>query len=388
MPISVPYQDELDRQFRVAYLIGHFIQEDLSEEEEKELEDWIQQSDHNLQIFEDLTDESTVHDFMQWYFEQDIDRKLEQVKEKLTFRPPRKTLLLRRYAAAASIVALLGTGIYLYSLYSPKSDTHSREVASADLNPGQSSAILTLANGRRVALGHALDTIINSEVSIENGIAVYHPASGEPEYHELSIPRKGFYRLVLPDGSRVWINSSSSIRYPSQFTGAERRVTVTGETYFEVAKDRLHPFVVSVNGTEVTAVGTAFNINAYPNEDALRVMLTEGAITVEDGRWIEHLKAGEEISIRGEEHTIADTDPAPVVAWTRNQFRLKNVTIQEVMRMAERWYDARAIYRDSVTEHFTGTIDRSVPLSHLLNLLAATGEVHFQIEGDTILVSR
>ncbi|MBI4947641.1 MAG: DUF4974 domain-containing protein [Bacteroidetes bacterium] len=387
MNTPVPYQEELEKEFRAAYLISQFIQEIISEEEEEELDLWMQQSEHHMQIFEDLTDESMTRDFMKWYAERNTERSLQEVKQRLQFTRPSKVIPLWRYAAAACVVLLLGAGIYYFGLRDKGSTVTSSGTETADILPGKASATLTLADGKKIDLTYLRDTIINNEVSIVNGMVVYNSTTSEPEMHEISIPRKGFYELVLPDGSKAWVNSSSSIRYPSRFTGNERRVMVTGETYFEVAKDADHPFIVSVNGVDITALGTAFNINAYPNEGGLRITLTEGKINVNASQRNEQLQPGQQITIRPGEWDIRTVDISPVVAWTKNQFKLKNTTIEEVMRMAERWYDAKIVYKDKVTDHFTGTIDRNVPISQLLKLLEATGQVHFQIEGDSIIVT-
>lgn len=388
MKALVPYQEELERNFRIAYLIGHFIQEDISEEEEIELEKWILESDHNMQIFEDLTNEETVDGFMKWYSERNTERSLEEVKRRLQFSKPAKVVSIWKYAAAASIVILLGVGGYFLAFKKGEQSPVSKLNKPADIAPGQDAATLTLANGKQIILTNVRDTVISPEVRIENGVAVYTNTDNAPEYNEITIPRKGFYKLVLPDGSKVWVNSSSSIRYPTRFTDNERRVTMTGETYFEVAKDVSHPFIVSVNGIDVTAVGTAFNINAYANENDLRVTLTEGKIKVSNQSRTELLEPGKQIAISEGKWSIYTTDTSPIVAWTKNQFKFKNTTIEEAMRKVERWYDAKIVYQDKVTDHFTGTIDRNVPASHLLKLLEATGQVHFQIEGDTIIVSR
>jgi ferric-dicitrate binding protein FerR (iron transport regulator) len=388
MKASVPYQAELEKEFRAAYLISQFIQETISEEDEEELDRWMQQSEQNMKIFEDLTDESMVRDFLTWYAARDTERKLEEVKRRLQFSKPAKVIPFWKYAAAACVVLLLGAGIYYFGFRDQQQPVTSNSPEMADILPGKASATLTLANGNKIDLTNLRDTIINSEVRIVNGTVVYSSTVADPEMHEISIPRKGYYELILPDGSKAWINSSSSIRYPSRFTGNERRVTVTGETYFEVAKDAAHPFIVSVDGVDITALGTAFNINAYPDEDGLKVTLTEGKINVNAASRNEQLLPGQQITIRTGQWDIRTVDVSPVVAWTKNQFKLKNTTIEEVMRMAERWYDAKIVYKEKVTDHFTGTIDRNVPISQLLKLLEATGQVHFTIEDETIIVTR
>lgn len=388
MKALVPYQAELENNFRAAYLISQFIQETISEEDEEELDRWMQQSERNIKIFEDLTDESMVREFLKWYADRDTERSLQEVKQRLQFTRPARVIPLWRYAAAACVILLLGSGIYYFGFRGQGTPASSNPSEIADISPGKASATLTLPNGNKIDLTNLRDTIINREVRIENGVVVYSNTVSDPEMHEISIPRKGFYELVLPDGSKAWINSSSSIRYPSRFSGNERRVIVTGETYFEVAKDAAHPFIVSVEGVDITAIGTAFNVNAYPNEDGLRITLTEGRINVNASQRNEQLLPGQQIILRPGEWEIRTVDISPVIAWTKNQFKLKNSSIEEVMRMAERWYDAKIIYKGKVSDHFTGTIDRNVPISQLLKLLEATGQVHFQIEGETIIVTQ
>lgn len=382
------YQDELENNFRIAHLIGHFIQENLTGEEELELDKWIQQSEHNMEIFENLTDEASVKSFMKWYHERDTERRLLEVKQRLPFRRDTRMILMRRIAIAASILGILLTAGYFLGIFDRKASPEQVVTVQPDIQPGHPMATLTLADGRKINLGTVKDTVINSEVSIVNGTVVYQSAHASPEFHEIVIPRKGFYQVLLPDGSRAWINAESSIRYPSRFTGKERRVEVTGETFFEVAKDSEHPFVVSANGIEITALGTAFNVNAYPEEQGIKATLTHGSIKVSGGAKELILTPGQQLGITSDGWAVTSMDTKPVIAWTRNQFRMKNNTIEEVMRMIERWYDAKVTYKARITDHFTGTIDRNVPVSQVLKLLEATGEVHFQIKDNEIIVSK
>lgn len=383
------YQEELERDFRAAYLIGGFIQQTLSVEEEEELEQWMLKSEKNMQIFEDLTEESAVDDYMRWYFERDVEARLAEVKKKIQFKPNRRTFSFWPIAIAASVIGILiFSGIYF--LFNSRQSTNPPVVdhlKSRDLIPGGKTATLKLMDGRIIDLHRVTDSVINDQVRIENGNMIYTEAVSEPEMYELTIPRKGFFQLDLPDGTKVWVNAESSIRYPSRFTGPERRVTVTGETYFEVAKDAVHPFIVTAGDVDVHAVGTAFNINAYPDEEGIKTTLTEGKVLVSRGGRFEKLEPGQQLLINKDVWNVKIVDVLPFTAWTKQQFKFKGNSIEEVMRMVERWYDARIIYKDKVTDHFTGTIDRGVPVSQLLKILEATGQVHFQVEGNTITVS-
>jgi ferric-dicitrate binding protein FerR (iron transport regulator) len=388
MQSQYTFPEEFEENFRVPYLLAHFILEDLTIEEEDELEKWIQDSDRNMEIFEMITEDYVVQAFMEWYFRQDHDKYLEQTKKRLDFSKPLKLRRFFQYAAAACIAGLIIWGIYAIYIFTKNLPPMEMNGGSADMLPGTAAATLTLANGRQIALDEARDTLINEQVRISNGVVITIAGDDQAGFNELSVPRKGFYKLRLPDGTLVWINAASSIRYPATFSNGERRVAITGEVYFEVAKDPSRPFIVSTTGADITALGTAFNVNAYPDEAVFRTTLVEGKIQVSKNTRKEILEAGQQLSITNGNWKNTAVDTSPFVAWTRNQFKMKNNTIEEVMRMIERWYDAKIIYKDRINDHFTGTIDRNVPVSRLLKLLEATGQVHFTIEGQTITVSR
>jgi ferric-dicitrate binding protein FerR (iron transport regulator) len=205
--------------------------------------------------------------------------------------------------------------------------------------------------------------------------------NSEVGFHEVSIPRKGFYKLLLSDGTKVWLNSESSIRYPAKFEKDRRLVTVTGETYFEVAHDPSRPFIASINGKEVEAIGTAFNINGFDGT----VTLTEGRVSIIENQRFAMLNPGEQLD---ESFRKTKIDINPVIAWTRDQFVFKNATITEIMKSLRRWYDCEVIFEDDITYHFNGTIERKVPISRVLQLLEGTGHVQFKIENNTVTVKK
>ncbi|RYY57254.1 MAG: FecR family protein [Chitinophagaceae bacterium] len=381
------YENEMGKEFRVAYLIAQFVQEDLTEEEESELDYWVQASEHNMQVFEDLTAGETVTAFMKWYYETEVEKNLRKVKARISFEAPVKKMRAGYYALAASLIGLIGFGIFYMSGGNPKPLMALNLKAPADITPGSSTAVLLMGDGRRVALESSTDTVIDANVHVTGGEVLYAANEGEPMQHRLEVPFKGFYKIVLPDGTRVWVNSNSSIQYPSRFTGNERRVLVTGETFFEVARDVSHPFIVQVNGIDVTAVGTAFNVNAYPDEPAIQTTLTEGKIRVQAGQQTMDLQPGQQLGIAGGQWSVRAVELAPVTAWTRNEFKFRKAPIESLMRMIGRWYGATVVYRKKPTDHFTGTIDRSVPVSQVLKVMEATGQVHFEIAGDTIYVN-
>jgi ferric-dicitrate binding protein FerR (iron transport regulator) len=205
-------------------------------------------------------------------------------------------------------------------------------------------------------------------------------------FNTLTVPAGGQYKVVLPDGTKVWLNASSSLKYPMVFGGAKRKVELTGEGYFEVAKDPMYPFEVSANGSTVQVLGTHFNINAYTDEPVIKCALAEGAIRLNN---TVVLKPGEE-GLIGKNGNIekAKADLATTLAWKDGQFNFKQAPIDLLMRQVARWYNAGIIYDAQITDHFNAEIPRDVPVSKLLHLLEATGSVHFKIENNTITVMK
>ncbi|MET0636634.1 MAG: FecR domain-containing protein [Chitinophagaceae bacterium] len=379
------YVSQLQKASRTGYLIAGFIHQRLTIEEEEELDGWIELDESNMNLFVELTDARRVEEFLTWYAGVDLEARLAETKKRIGFGRKAKVVRIWRYAAAVVVLLLVGVGIYFRSS-SPGRVNRIAENPINDLQPGSPQAVLKLEDGRSVLLANINDTVINEHVGIRDGVVVYVSGDGIPVMHELVIPRKGFYRLVLPDGTHVWLNSESGIRYPSVFSGTERRVTVTGETYFEVAKDMARPFIVTVDQVEITALGTAFNINAYPGEPDLRTTLVEGSIKI-SGADVKVLKPGQQLRIKGEEWSLIKKSPVgSITGWVRNEFKFKNTPIREVMRMLERWYDAEVRYDTKIDYHFNGSIDRNLPLSRVLELLEKTGHIHFKTEGKIITV--
>jgi ferric-dicitrate binding protein FerR (iron transport regulator) len=207
---------------------------------------------------------------------------------------------------------------------------------------------------------------------------------GPVQMDELSTPAGGEYQLNLSDGTKVWLNASTSIKYPEQFSDSDRLVEITGEAYFEVAKDVKHPFIVATGKNEVRVVGTHFNVNHYPDNALSIITLAEGSVKL-NGSVL--LRPGEQGSIdsKGEIKT-APADLESALAWKEGQFIFKMAPLDLVMTQIAHWYDARIVYKDNKTEHFNARIPRDVPVSKLLHLLEATGRVHFKIEDKTITV--
>jgi ferric-dicitrate binding protein FerR (iron transport regulator) len=309
-------------------------------------------------------------------------------------------------AAAAAVLFFLSFGIY----FSSKKTVITNKVAKNqplknDIAPGGNKAILTLANGSQIVLTGAK----NGTIAQQGLVAVNKTADGQIVYkngqgssglgqtankvtmNTMTTPRGGQYWVVLPDGSRVLLNSSSSLTYPTSFSGNERKVELTGEAYFEVAHNPSKPFRVNSNGQTVEVLGTHFNINAYNDEAAIKTTLLEGKVKVTDNakHKVHFLQPGQQAVFNAQTFEVNPVETDGVIAWKNGQFVFDGDNIQYIMRMVSRWYDVDVTYNGPVPDDiFGGSVSRFGNVSEVLKTLQLTGKVHFKIEGQKIIVSK
>lgn len=263
--------------------------------------------------------------------------------------------------------------------------------------PGHEGAVLTLANGRQVVLdsttgviaqeGHIQTVNTTGQLTYTANTAA---AAGSMAYNTLATPRARQYRLTLPDGTKIWLNASSSIRYPIAFTGKERRVTITGEVYMEVAKDAGRPFIVTTRHSDITVLGTHFNIMAYEDEPAVNTTLLEGSvkISIPGKQTATIIKPGEQASVgnEGDDIKVKKVNAANIAAWINGFLSLKDCSVQEFMNQLSRWYDVDIEYAGKAPQQrFGGLINRNTSLSDILSVLD-TGGIHTKLEGKKIIV--
>ena len=329
----------------------------------------------------------------------------------------------RWWAAAAAIILLLGTGAYIWLSRSPekavlvqvKPESHFKN----DVIPGGNKAKLTLSDGSTIILDSAANGTLAQQgnarvVKLNGGQLIYTQEGkngGKPltidhsplTWNTLATPRGGQYQLVLPDGSIVWLNAASSIRYPTAFTGNERIVDITGEAYFEVAKAldenghkktfavNILPSTGGVGGGRVEVLGTHFNINAYDDEDAIKTTLLEGSIKVSKDAVTAIIKPGEQASIshssqKSHNIPVQTVETEEVMAWKNGAFQFNGADIQTVMRQISRWYDVEVEYKGNISLHFAGTMSRNVNISQVLEMLEKAGGVKTSVAGKKITV--
>lgn len=303
-----------------------------------------------------------------------------------------------RYAAAAVLIAVSAFLFYQYKHRTvPLPQVAETPRLINDVAPGGNRALLTLADGASFVLDSArtglLARIGSAEITktSEGQLTVNTGntrSNADFQSNTLSTPKGGQYQLVLPDGSKVWLNASSSIKFPTLFTAAERKVEITGEVYFEVTKDNKRPFKVRFGNSEVEVLGTSFNIMAYPDEKTSKTTLVEGSVRLRSTGSSRMLVPGQQGSISSN-GTIATAavDTERETAWKQGLFYFRDSGIREIMRDASRWYDIEVVYKGNIPRRqFTGKVSRNVNISELLNMLRYAG-VNSKIENNKVLIS-
>jgi len=262
-------------------------------------------------------------------------------------------------------------------------------------------AILTLSNGSVIVLDSTKNGVITRQgnvkiTKLDSGQLAYSSqssngtASSEISYNTISTPRAAQYQVILSDGTKVWLNAASSLRYPTSFSGQDRKVELTGEGYFEVTKNKDKPFHVRVGAIEVEVLGTHFNIMAYDDEAAIQTTLLEGSVKVNYNSQSEMLKPGKQASLSRTDNkmTTGDANVQQVVAWKNGYFYFDKSDVKTIMRQVSRWYDLDIVYESSAPDmKFSGKIERSLPLSGISHLLES-GQIHFRIEGKNCIMMK
>ncbi|SJZ39906.1 FecR protein [Chitinophaga eiseniae] len=299
---------------------------------------------------------------------------------------------------AAAAVVLLGLTIpAVYFLRKPVATTVAvtTEKAALAVTPGGHKAVLTLGNGEKIVLDSAAIRQLaqqgNSAVHNQDGQLVYvktKETNGPPVYNTLTTGPGETYPLVLADGSKIWLNATSSIRFPAAFAGDERRIELSGEAYFEVAHDARRPFRVLVNQVTVDVLGTSFNINSYPDEATINTTLLEGAVKVNSKKESIQLAPGEQsqISPGGHVKKITGVNTAEIIAWKEGYFQFESTDLTTVLRQFAHWYDVEIIYEGQLRPRkFFGMISRRSSLMNVLKMLNAN-DVNYRLEGKKLII--
>jgi ferric-dicitrate binding protein FerR (iron transport regulator) len=312
---------------------------------------------------------------------------------------PIRHQFIRRFAAAA-VLLLMAAGIYWWSARDTAAVSPFAFTVPDNIKPGGDKAVLTLADGTQVVLDTVQNGVLQSAGAItirktKDGQLVYEVTAvtgdvpAAENYNTISTPNGGQYQVLLPDGSKVWLNAASSIRFPIAFTGKERKVTITGEAYFEIAASANRPFMVQANETTVQVLGTHFNMNSYTDERYLKTTLLEGSVKVVTGNSNVLLQPGQQAvsAIGGPVKAIDRADLEEAVAWKNGMFHMSEMPIPAMMRQVSRWYNVEVVYPNGVPAGtITGKFPRSMNFSSVLQVLLKSG-VSLRMEGQKIVVN-
>lgn len=328
-------------------------------------------------------------------FEQDqkeiLDKLMVQIKGES------KTVLWQRLAIAAAVLVFITAGLYVLLLNkAPQHPMAVNKVMKHDIAPGGNKAILTLGDGRTIILKErqAGDIASQGDMVIKetaDGQVRYAGSNGNTVskalvYNTAATPRGGQYQFILSDGTKIWLNSASSIKYPVEFMGKERKVELEGEAYFEVAHNSKMPFKVVSRGQTVEVLGTHFNINAYSDENMAKTSLLEGSVKISSANGTTLIKPGEQAQLLNGNLNIVNADMDQVLAWKNGFFSFKDSSLEDVMRQLGRWYDVDVKYEGTIPARtFSGEIPRNINLSQLWDILSYKN-IHYKIDGKTIIV--
>lgn len=349
--------------------------------------------------YQGLSDKNRIEEVFRLVMQKAKEQEELKLPETIQLTNKSRLFTFRRIAAAAIIVFLAG-GSYLFF----KDNSGSQEISGNKSTipiqdiaaPVTANAVLTLADGSKIVLDSAGNGSLATQgsaniVKLADGRIAYTANANrvsEVQYNTLTVPRGSkVMSLALADGSKVWMNAESSLRYPTTFVGKERKVEITGEAYFEVAKNAAMPFVVKKGDVAVQVLGTHFNVNAYEDEVQMKITLLEGSVNVSNGNNSSLLKPGQQAQVQnGLMNVVNQVDIEEVMAWKNGLFNFKGDNINTVMRQLARWYDLDVYYEKQVTEKFYVKMNRNTNVSNVFKILETTGGVHFKIELKKIMV--
>ncbi|MES2827392.1 MAG: FecR domain-containing protein [Bacteroidota bacterium] len=422
--------------FHIAELITAYLQETLSPEQSAALDQWLE-IDNNRQFFIDLSDknnfrerlaqfeginaEATWNKTLQLLEQSKNNTTVAEIAEPTTARTNTFRLASYKWIATAAAVLAITFGVWFYKYGKIASIPRNDVAFDTDIAPGKNGATLTLANGKKIyindvsagQLAEASGVIISKTADGKIVYTVKEGKDGVIEYNTLETQNGEQTQVVLPDQSVVFLNAASSLRYPSSFGKLkDRRVELSGEGYFEIAKDKAHPFIVKTTNQSVEVLGTHFNVNAYGDEDAVKTTLLEGSVKIaslarndrqqsslrgvdpslSSGQAVRQssvtLKPGQLASNYGNSIIVTEAITELETAWVKNDFYFRGESLENVMRDIARWYNVKITYTDQEikTIPLIGQISRTKPLSAVLERIASAGRARFKIEGRQVTV--
>ncbi len=375
--------------YHIAELISKYLRNQLSEEEDVLLQQWLDESEENQQLLESFRDDHRVQQDIDFIGGINIKAAWTALERRHKWQRRRKIL---RYVGYAAAILLIGFSWVWFSNRSPVPLYEGQQTANVyhnDVEPGGNKAKLILSDGRTVDLQEYLDGIHEQDGTQINGgegkltYSTQQAIADELIFNTLSIPKAGTYHLTLADGTKVWLNAMSELRFPVQFNNKERVVYLKGEAYFEIAADHQKPFKVEVGGTQIEVLGTHFNINSYKQ---LVATLVEGSVKISNETGEQIMNPGQEARV-GERITLHQANIAKTMAWKKGEFFFASDGIQEIMEQLSRWYDLDVRFEGNIPKAgINGSISRTVNLSQVLEMLTYVSGATFEVGGKQVTV--
>lgn len=378
--------DNLSKRYRIARLIVRQIIEGADAPMDKELEEWLAESEDNQREYEDIRRR----------LREDLRQKEESLApaawKKTERRLPKRRTLRRiaQWAAAACVAFAMGTGAFLWM------QAEEEVPVTVSTNTKSYQAVLILGDGERVTLNDSTRQFITEKagtrISTEGNTVRYEAQeeSETTEMHTLLIPRGGEFHMELADGTQVWLNSESKLTYPARFTGGTREVAMEGEVCFQVAKNEAQPFIVRTGGMAVTVLGTVFNVDAYPDNGRIATTLVEGKVEIQAGGEKQTLLPDQQAVLeKGKGIEVKKVYAEDYISWIGGVFHFTEASLEEIMQKLSRWYNFEFFFANADVKdaHFTLNIRRYENVSDILSKIEKTGRAHFNINGRTVVVS-
>lgn len=377
--------------FRLSALITGFLSQSLSEKEEEELQTWIAEKENHRILFEKICAEETMHDKLHRYRSEDVYSAFLHFTEKRNRRTLQRQI--SRWSACAAVVLLLGGTLWLWQGRQSPASLPLAQGITAEAEDAR-RPVLVLANGERLVVPEgrlAFEETAEGQRVMSDNELLASDQGNDTAYYTMEIPPKCDFHFVMSDGTKVWMNAASMMRYPVKFATDSRRIYAEGEIYLEVAKDASRPFYVELDGMEIAVLGTSFNVRAYRQEQEIQVTLAEGKVAARVGEGETHaLTPGNRLSL--EKHSgkvnmqVVDVDD--VLAWKRGFFVFKKSTLQEVASTLKYWYNAdiRLASEEVARQTYTGVVNKEEPIDTFLKRLEEVSDVRCERQENLIII--
>ena len=386
----------MEQEYKIAALIQRYVSGNATEEERNEVERWMAESEEHGVLMEKFRSDVFLQEQLAEHDIFDVEVAFKRFRK--SKREKERRLLVYRVAGVAAVL-LVVLGVAVYSWIRKETGPENMAQLVEVLSPGSSRATLILAGGREVHLNDSVHLEIKEQMAMikVKGDEVYYSEDAEyadssdlqPSINKVVTSRGGEYKLILSDGTKVWLNADSRFEFPSKFVGQERRVYVEGEVYFEVAKDVSHPFVVTTKQAKVRVLGTSFNVRAYPDE-IYRTTLLEGCVEVLSKKDVVKLQPHEQWILDGDVGRVAPVNVRMAASWKNGSFAFDDEPLLNVFQELERWYDVHVfIANEEIREmKFTGIFPRYANMDKVLNIVELATGVSCKVSNRTIVISK